>query len=522
MHGGTLASYIVKNIALDKSDDSNAREAILRHAGRSASLIDASWEMADPNPDVRALFMQFNDLYFWGKLAGVEVKWSTRMTLCAGLCCYEGRGGLCCIKLSEPLLKLRPRKDLVETLLHEMIHALLFVTQNNRDRDGHGPEFCSHMHRINSRSGTNITVGCGTSTSMQSLVSSSHVQSNALCRARAMSNKEGDKKISGLNTMYMGISKMRPHPPTPTGSTYADIRTFIPFFGKGHTLGGSLQHTAPLDETPSIQGGGNLLENANDIQSLISSWKDSASAKVWRDEPIVNKTLIATSAQHTIDKDRSSKTVSPYSDNSKTWHNKWSVSNTRVFQSRDGSPVKCGAIGPRKNRTGIVQKQQNVENNVKMPSATLPSFFVTRKEVECSGNLHLGSAAQTAVLNSSKGFDFKGQKMKPVLQMVNEVLPVKRPCSPFSRSGGDERSGHAVEPGKRARRSSESSTWPQTSDAQSEEGAMLPQVGVTVHCPACQNPMLESQINEHLDTCLCKLKKAKERPAQPDTSSMSE
>lgn len=40
-----------------------------------------------------------------------------------------------------------------------MIHALLFVTQNNRDRDGHGPEFCKHMNRINKASGTKITVG---------------------------------------------------------------------------------------------------------------------------------------------------------------------------------------------------------------------------------------------------------------------------------------------------------------------------------------------------------------------------
>lgn len=46
-----------------------------------------------------------------------------------------------------------------QTLLHEMIHALLFVTQNNKDRDGHGPEFCKHMNRINKDSGTNITVG---------------------------------------------------------------------------------------------------------------------------------------------------------------------------------------------------------------------------------------------------------------------------------------------------------------------------------------------------------------------------
>ena len=48
-----------------------------------------------------------------------------------------------------------------------MIHALLFVTQNNRDRDGHGPEFCKHMNRINQATGTKITVGVSsTSTSI--------------------------------------------------------------------------------------------------------------------------------------------------------------------------------------------------------------------------------------------------------------------------------------------------------------------------------------------------------------------
>ncbi|XP_054474980.1 DNA-dependent metalloprotease SPRTN [Anoplopoma fimbria] len=125
---------------------------------RPLSIVDATWETLDPSPDVRAMFLEFNDTFFWGKLCGVEVKWSPRMTLCAGVCSYEGRGGLCSIRLSEPLLKLRPRKDLVETLLHEMIHALLFVTQNNRDRDGHGPEFCKHMNRINDATGTKISV----------------------------------------------------------------------------------------------------------------------------------------------------------------------------------------------------------------------------------------------------------------------------------------------------------------------------------------------------------------------------
>lgn len=45
------------------------------------SLVDASWELVDPTPDLQALFVQFNDRFFWGQLEAVEVKWSKRMTL---------------------------------------------------------------------------------------------------------------------------------------------------------------------------------------------------------------------------------------------------------------------------------------------------------------------------------------------------------------------------------------------------------------------------------------------------------
>lgn len=45
------------------------------------SLVDPFWEMTDPNPDIRALFLQFNDRFFWSRLSGIEVKWSPRMTL---------------------------------------------------------------------------------------------------------------------------------------------------------------------------------------------------------------------------------------------------------------------------------------------------------------------------------------------------------------------------------------------------------------------------------------------------------
>ena len=124
----------------------------------SLSIVDPELDVLDPTPDLHALFLQFNGQFFWSRLSGCEVKWSPRMTLCAGVCSYQYRSGFCSIRLSLPLLKLRPRKDLVETLLHEMIHAYLFVTDGNDDHDGHGPAFHSHMFRINKETGTKISV----------------------------------------------------------------------------------------------------------------------------------------------------------------------------------------------------------------------------------------------------------------------------------------------------------------------------------------------------------------------------
>nr|XP_034189314.1 sprT-like domain-containing protein Spartan isoform X1 [Osmia lignaria] len=122
------------------------------------TLIDQTLELIDPTPNIHTLFVQFNERFFWNVLLPVEVKWSSRMTSCAGVCSFHPRNRQCIIALSAPLLKLRPRKDLIETLLHEMIHGYLFLTNNNRDRDGHGPEFCKHMNRINKEAGTKITI----------------------------------------------------------------------------------------------------------------------------------------------------------------------------------------------------------------------------------------------------------------------------------------------------------------------------------------------------------------------------
>ncbi|XP_056146586.1 WD repeat-containing protein 70 [Lampris incognitus] len=52
-HGGTLSSFIVKNIALDKSDDRNPREAILRHAQKASEnpiWVTPAYKITQPLP----------------------------------------------------------------------------------------------------------------------------------------------------------------------------------------------------------------------------------------------------------------------------------------------------------------------------------------------------------------------------------------------------------------------------------------------------------------------------------------
>ncbi|SOV18032.1 conserved Plasmodium protein, unknown function [Plasmodium sp. gorilla clade G2] len=108
-------------------------------------------------PDLHELFSEYNGKYFFNKLSSVHVNWSNKMKLCAGICIFK-KSGYCCIRLSLPLLKLRKIKEYRETLLHEMIHAFLFLTRSNTKHDGHGPEFKKHMHRINRATGLHITI----------------------------------------------------------------------------------------------------------------------------------------------------------------------------------------------------------------------------------------------------------------------------------------------------------------------------------------------------------------------------
>jgi predicted SprT family Zn-dependent metalloprotease len=108
--------------------------------------------------DVYEYFALYNEMYFDGKLGGVRLEWSKRMTTCAGI--FYAKHHEYVIRLSEPLLKFRAIKEVKETLLHEMIHAWVQIENLDQsdDQSGHGYNFKSKMYEVNKSTGFNITV----------------------------------------------------------------------------------------------------------------------------------------------------------------------------------------------------------------------------------------------------------------------------------------------------------------------------------------------------------------------------
>ncbi|XP_060098871.1 DNA-dependent metalloprotease SPRTN [Heteronotia binoei] len=449
---------------------------------RPLSVVDKAWELLDPSPDVRALFMQFNETLFWGRLAAVEVKWSPRMTLCAGVCCYEGRGGMCSIRLSEPLLKLRPRKDLVETLLHEMIHALLFVTHNNKDHDSHGPEFCKHMHRINRLTGANITIYHEFHDEVDSY-RQHWWRCNGPCQSRkpyfgyvkrAMNRapsandfwwSEHQQSCGGTftkikepeNYSKKGTQKNQGElPPDDKGrASGGGKQSIIPFSGRGFVLG--VRSGGSLERTTSP----NSREMLTSPQHSSPGLKGQNPKKEIEFEPSVS----------CID------TCHMFSCSDKNSHvstnklPKVSVANTKAYTNVNGSPIRKKSFNV--GRAGLFS------TNAKYIS--LP-FKETQKRTLPEPAISTPGCQTTSQGNSSMhayGVPQKQAKMEDKSAFANY----------FIKKSGPEHTSLSV----KIKDESVSCEYTATS--------ANPQTR-KVSCPACHSQVLEAKINEHLDSCL--------------------
>jgi hypothetical protein len=163
MAGGSAATVLAHiscqgSCAAAVAAGMNEREALYWAMGPAElDPLARKVRLREIHPDISELFTQFSNIFFNGDLAPVSVEWSKRMTLCAGQCQFSRTH--CVVKLSEPLLSLRPEADLIDTLLHEQIHAWLWTRKIfEREENGHGPAFKAKMREINERVGTNITV----------------------------------------------------------------------------------------------------------------------------------------------------------------------------------------------------------------------------------------------------------------------------------------------------------------------------------------------------------------------------
>ncbi|NXM78251.1 SPRTN protein, partial [Serilophus lunatus] len=453
------------------------------------SVVDEAWELLDPSPDVHALFVHFDRTLFWGKLEAVTVSWSPRMTSSAGICSYHEKSGLCSIRLSEPLLKLRPRKDLVETLLHEMIHALLFVTHNYKDRQSHGPEFCKHMRRINLLTGARVTIyhnfydeidlyrqhwwRCSgpcqnrapyfgyVKRSMNRAPSAHDIwweDHQRTCGGTFTKVKEPEKFLK-KSKQDVQPAKLPPFKSTNKDKTQIHgSQDLMPFSGVGYRLGGgdsvlSEKNTNARNSIGSSEAHGSQHHSA--VRTIPTPKNEIKFEKLPRSGIF---------ALHTSDGsekiNRALKREFP----------KPSVANTEDYENSRGLPARMARVTEEKSSQG------SANNKRALPSSNWPPKRICLEQT---------TAAQVA-------------SEKKSLQCNNTLQqwPKMEDRTVFERYFFKKEGTDAT---------SSINTAFQTTAGFTESSASCSnpeRVDKSVSCPVCETEVLESKINEHLDSCL--------------------
>ncbi|NXG13695.1 SPRTN protein, partial [Grallaria varia] len=447
---------------------------------RPLSVVDEAWELLDPSPDVHALFVHFNQTLFWRKLEAVTVSWSPRMTSSAGICTYHEKSGLCSIRLSEPLLKLRPRKDLVETLLHEMIHALLFVTHNYKDRESHGPEFCKHMRRINRLTGAHVTIYHNFYDEID-LYRQHWWRCNGPCQNRApyfgyvkrSMNRapsahdlwwdEHQKTCGGTFTKVKEpekFSKKSNHKTEPAKPPHIKSKNkgktqmhgtqdLMPFSGMGYWLGGGGGSVLSEKSTNASSSTGNSEAHGSQHHSAV------------RTRPIPKNEIKNEKLPHSG--------IFPL-------HSNGASEKINLALKREFPKPSVANTEDYKNDCGLPARMARANNKRALPSPSWPPKQVCSKQ------------KTTAQIASEK----KSFECINALQQWPKMEDKTAFEKYFIRKGDTDvtlSANTTMKTTSEFTRSSASSSSPMRQDK-------------SVSCPVCKNEVLESKINEHLDSCL--------------------
>ncbi|XP_023602479.1 sprT-like domain-containing protein Spartan isoform X1 [Myotis lucifugus] len=357
-----------------------------------------------------------------------------------------------------------------QTLLHEMIHAYLFVTNNDKDREGHGPEFCKHMHRINRLTGANITIyhtfhdevdeyrrhwwRCDGPCQFQKPYYG-YVK-RATNRAPSAHDYWWAEHQSTCGGTYIKIKEPENYSKKGKGKTKLaaaenkdKTNGVVPFSGRGHVLG----------ETNNLLSSGRFATSRANKTQDPSGPDHSASAERWNAKTEVkfeqNGSRKKTTASPVLHTSRQS-VVSNYFPRA-------SVANQKAFRSVSGSPTKGAAVGDMGKSSASSASQRRTSSS----------------KAALRNSLKAGEAMSATASRAEAEPPRKQRRREDKTAFDNFFIKKEK-----TRSGG----------GDPQCSSRPAAATPSSSSSTSQS--------TTVACPVCQGEVLEAQINEHLDVCL--------------------
>ncbi|NXY83166.1 SPRTN protein, partial [Alcedo cyanopectus] len=377
---------------------------------------------------------------------------------------------------------------LFQTLLHEMIHALLFVT-NIKECESHGPEFRKQMRRINRLTGAHVTVyhnfndevtsyrqhwwrcngRCQNRSPYFGYVKRAvnrapsaqdfwWVEHQKMCGGTFIKVKEPEKfsKKSKAKTQTENLPNSKS---TNKGETQAHaLQSPMPFSGKGYQLGGG--------------DSGHSEKSTNSTSSARNSETPGSQHCSVRTVPIPKNEVKFEKSPHSgiffpLYTDDASEKINLAS---KREFPKLSVANTEAYENVGGSPVKIGRVMEEGTKHGSANGKRVMPLSNRLPKE---SCFEHR---------------ETAQVASEK----KGSEYTDVVQQWPKMEDKTAFENYFFKKGNTDVTSHIRAPGKPKAESRVSSASSSTAVSQDKK----------VRCPVCQTEVLESTINEHLDSCI--------------------
>lgn len=316
-----------------------------------------------------------------------------------------------------------------------------------------------------------------------------------------------------------------------------DIRNVLPFSGRGFVLGGSSQLSSPKKPTKSHDG----RFPGEPLGSLNVVWSPPTPAAP-RDANVSPQSNPGT----TSSKFTGSSSFGKFQDAAKSHPSgKKSVSNTKAFININGSPVRIPGTGnretkPLNNQTDITRAKQksfdDLFHNKGVKSLLISGDSTSRASKLPSQTTRLSDVSDGRILEgtlTSKSFTHSSVEGTS-LNVTKPIIPISTPpgssrpgpsgsCLNSKHLKSPEKSGSSVPRSRKRPWDSHLSThifdfFQRTSDGSDlRRPAEKPPAGVpppsvlpgphsasslTVSCPVCQITVLDTKINDHLDSCL--------------------